>query len=40
MAEVWRAVVTGMAGFHREVVIKTMRPELAVSEDLVRMFIN
>jgi len=40
MAEVWRAAVTGMAGFHREVVIKTMRPELAVSEDLVRMFIN
>jgi serine/threonine-protein kinase len=40
MAEVWRAMVSGMAGFHREVVIKTMRPELAVSEDLVRMFIN
>ena len=40
MAEVWRATATGVEGFRREVVIKTMRPELAVSPDLVRMFIN
>ena len=40
MAEVWRARVLGVEGFQKEIVIKTMRPELADSPDLVRMFIN
>ncbi|MBC8133008.1 MAG: serine/threonine protein kinase [Deltaproteobacteria bacterium] len=40
MAEVWRAEIAGVEGFRRQVAIKTMRPELAVSSDLVRMFIN
>jgi len=40
MAEVWRARVLGVEGFQKDIVIKTMRPELADTPDLVRMFIN
>jgi eukaryotic-like serine/threonine-protein kinase len=40
MADVWRARVNAMEGFRKDVVIKTMRPELAGSERLVRMFVN
>ncbi len=40
MAEVWRARVLGVESFQKDIVIKTMRPELADTPDLVRMFIN
>lgn len=40
MAEVWRARVLGVESFQKDIVIKTMRPELADTLDLVRMFIN
>jgi serine/threonine protein kinase len=40
MAEVWKARVLGVEGFQKDVVVKTMRPELADSVHLVRMFIN
>jgi serine/threonine-protein kinase len=38
MAEIWRARIVGVESFHKDVVIKTMRSELAQSEQLVRMF--
>ena len=40
IAEVWRARVLGVESFQKDIVIKTMRPELADTPDLVRMFIN
>jgi serine/threonine-protein kinase len=40
MADVWRAWAIGVGGFRREVAIKTMRPEIAWSADLVQMFID
>jgi eukaryotic-like serine/threonine-protein kinase len=40
MADVWLARVSAVEGFRKDVVIKTMRPELARSEHLVRMFVN
>jgi serine/threonine protein kinase len=40
MASVWLARLSGAEGFEKEVVIKTMLPELASSPELVRMFIN
>jgi len=40
MAVVWRAVIDGPAGFAREVVIKRVLPELARSEEFVRMLLG
>jgi serine/threonine protein kinase len=40
MAEVWLAQFTGVAGFQKKVVLKTMLPHLAESPEFVRMFIN
>jgi eukaryotic-like serine/threonine-protein kinase len=40
MADVWLARANAIEGFRKDVVIKTMRSELARSEQLVRMFVN
>ena len=40
MAEVFRAVTHGPAGFQRQFVIKRIRKEKAASKDFVDMFIN
>ena len=40
MAEVYRAVTHGPAGFQRQFVIKRIRKEKAASKDFVDMFIN
>jgi len=40
MADVWRASATGVEGFRREIVIKTMRAEVASAPGLVRLFVN
>ncbi len=40
MAEVWLAHVTGVAGFEKQLVIKTMLPHLAETPDMVRLFIQ
>src|SRR5262249_17022841 len=40
MASVWLATLSGAEGFEKEVVVKTMLPELASSPELLQMFIN
>jgi tRNA A-37 threonylcarbamoyl transferase component Bud32 len=40
MAEVYLARFTGAAGFERDVVLKRIRPELAQSDDFVRMLLD
>ena len=40
MAEVYRAVTQGPAGFQRQFVIKRIRKEKAASRDFVEMFVN
>ncbi len=40
MAEVWRARLTGSAGFEKRVALKTLLPDLGQRDDLVRMFIG
>ncbi|MBI5607490.1 MAG: protein kinase [Deltaproteobacteria bacterium] len=40
MAEVWRARLTGSAGFEKRVALKTLLPDLGKSDELVRMFIG
>ena len=40
MADVYLAAALGPSGFHKEVVIKALRPELAESEDFLEMFMD
>ncbi len=40
MAEVWRARLTGSAGFEKQVALKMLHPELCEIEDLVQLFIG
>ncbi|MBK6579293.1 MAG: hypothetical protein IPG17_24505 [Sandaracinaceae bacterium] len=40
MADVFLAAALGPSGFHKEVVIKALRPELAESEDFLEMFMD
>ena len=40
MGEVWRASVDGPGGFRKEVVLKTVRADLAARSDLVEMLIR
>lgn len=40
MADVYLAAALGPSGFHKEVVVKALRPELAESEDFLEMFMD
>jgi len=40
MAEVWLATASGVGGFKKQVVLKTILPQLAENPDFVHMFVN